>query len=198
MRTRGLLLVLLFGLMARPARAEPFTLEFVLPEWTFINCSSNTCGPPNQNIARFGSNGIVEITVDNGALTPFSQVYTLDNIVMLEAKTNGGTYDRLYSRSGPAFISSGTTPMITTLTDGTATFILPTNLFAHLPGGEISVGNGGASFYDECCFSDAHVTRDPATPLYGHPVPDDSSALDLAALALMGVVCLRVRGLQRQ
>ena len=56
------------------ADATPFTFQFDLPAWD-----------SNGSIAEFGSNAVVDVTVDNGAANDIGQNYDFSTITDLSA-----------------------------------------------------------------------------------------------------------------
>jgi PEP-CTERM motif len=76
-------MALAFGVcVSGAASATPFTFEFDLPDWTAAS-----------SIALFGSNPIVDITVDNGSSSDLNQTYHNSQITQIVVKGNGGSFD---------------------------------------------------------------------------------------------------------
>ena len=88
MRFRSPLLVLVLGLMAASAEASPFTFEFVLPAWS-----------SSSSVALFGTHATLDVTVDNGSLSPISQTYLFGSVTQLVVDTTpaGGTYRHTFA-----------------------------------------------------------------------------------------------------
>src|SRR5689334_9207403 len=186
-------IIVALALTTGSAEASPLVYEFTLPDWTFIGCGPATCGPPNLNVARFGSNGIVDFTVDNGDASPFSQIYTFDNVISVEAKTNGGTYDDVFapvSAGGSAAFSSGPLSLISTAASGTPELLLTSAFFATSSIGTFSLSATSIGEVDECCNSYAYVQSAIPSPVIGHQVPEPSTIQLLVAAGIFGL-CFR-------
>jgi len=82
-------------MLSTPAFASPITFHFVMPNWTF-----------NFNVAEFGSNADVIVTVDNGSAGALNQHYLNSQVTSATATANGGTFNQTWS-GAQAFGSSG-------------------------------------------------------------------------------------------
>ena len=82
-------------MLSTPAFASPITFHFVMPNWTF-----------NFNVAEFGSNADVIVTVDNGSAGALNQHYLNSQVTSATATTNGGTFNRTWS-GAQAFGTNG-------------------------------------------------------------------------------------------
>jgi hypothetical protein len=97
----GVLLTSLMG--ANGAEATPITFQFNMPAWD-----------SSGGAALWGSNALLDVTVNNGASTDLSQSYALSDIVSLSASAVGGTFSSswtaadlvLSSNTGAVFIST--------------------------------------------------------------------------------------------
>lgn len=69
-------------------QAAPFTYEFNLPNWG--------SGSGDYNVV-FGTHGVLDLTVDNGATTNLSQTYLNTQITRLSLTTVGGTFSNTWS-----------------------------------------------------------------------------------------------------
>jgi hypothetical protein len=199
---KALVVVLVLLTASSAAYASSITFEFVLPHWTEIGCGPGDCGPSSPGALRFGSYGILDVTVDNAAPNLFAQVYTLDDVTSVQGKTSDGTYNDVFSRApydsvpagaccgAPAFLTSGAVPLIMTSADGTALFLLSTGLEAAGGWGNLSVGSSGIQFADECCDSYADVQATAST-LTGYQVPEPAT-LELLGFTVVGIdACAR-------
>ncbi len=84
---RKLVLGALLGLTSA-VQASPVTFEFSIPDWT-----------ETDNVALFGTHGILDVTVDNGSSSILNQTYLNSEITNISLTAVGGTFSR--SWTGP-------------------------------------------------------------------------------------------------
>jgi hypothetical protein len=93
------------------ALAAPFTFEFDLPAWTASNAPD-----------LFGTSGVLDITVDNGANNASNQTYLNSQITALRLTAVGGSIDESFAGSG--FVGDGNASYVSTDAAGVATLDL--------------------------------------------------------------------------
>jgi hypothetical protein len=111
------------------ARATPFTFEFDMPAWTFSTTPS-----------LFGTNAIVDITVDNGVSNDLNQTYLNSQITQVSVSAAGGTFTDTWT-SGENGIPAGAS-YLSTNSGGVATLDLLAD--ANNQGYE-EIGNAGGA-----------------------------------------------------
>lgn len=72
--------------MSSAAQAVPFTFEFNIPNWTDTN-----------NVALYGTHGILDVTLDNGSSSILNQTYLNSEITNISLNAVGGTVSRSWT-----------------------------------------------------------------------------------------------------
>ncbi len=98
---------------SRAAQATPFTFEFDIPDWS----STSTAG-------LFGTSGILDITVDNGAANDLNQAYANSQITQLSLRAVGGTYTNTWTMADALFNSDPAASYVSTDSSGSGTLDL--------------------------------------------------------------------------
>ncbi|MEM7457279.1 MAG: PEP-CTERM sorting domain-containing protein [Planctomycetota bacterium] len=129
--------------------ADPFTYNFVYPEWT-----------NNDDVVVFGINPIVSVTVDNGSANNSMQVFDLStDVVEVTVTANGGTFSN--SWTGAEIFTTGGSDFeyISTDASGIAILDLTTDRNSRVV---FSNAGGTWQFGTEAGFTESWLEDEPA------------------------------------
>jgi len=101
------------------ANASPITFQFNMPAWDELD------GPGAA--AQFGSNAILDLTMDNGNISHLSQSYTFNNILSASVSVVGGAFVGAWTSADVSFTNDPGTTFLTTNATGTPTLDLLTD-----------------------------------------------------------------------
>jgi hypothetical protein len=147
MKIKPIVLGLLGVLISGFVQAMPVSFVFNLPKWTFVVAPS-----------VYGSSGVLDFTIDNGASNIFSQTYLNNQITSIKFTTIGGSFSHTWIGGLSQHNGGLSQSYISTDADGVATLDLlaspsPTTAIVAMDGayflqlGRISLGGGFVSFF---------------------------------------------------